>query len=51
MKKVEAVWVRKRKSCWGGKKKKKGNVGGCGGSVCVGGWRGEFTEVILLEAG
>lgn len=42
--------------------KKNGNVGGCGGSVCVrrrgrvcvGGGRerrGEFTEVILLEAG
>lgn len=31
--KVEALWVKKRKSCL-----KKGNVGGCGGSVmCVGG--------------
>lgn len=39
-------------SCVGEKEEellKKGNVGGCGCSVCVGG--GEFTEVILLEAG
>lgn len=53
-KKVEAVWVKKRKKC----RKKKGNVGGCGGSVCVreaggAGWihRSDFIRSWLMWKG
>lgn len=49
VKKVEALWVKKRKGCWGGKKKKETWVDVVAACAREGG--GEFTEVILLEAG